>query len=43
MSRNWYILHTYTGYEGKIERTIKSLLEKNEIDSNVILDVRVPV
>ncbi len=43
MSRNWYILHTYTGYEGKIERAIKSLLEKNEIDSNVILDVRVPV
>ncbi|MCQ2582635.1 MAG: transcription termination/antitermination protein NusG [Treponema sp.] len=43
MSRNWYILHTYTGYEGKIERSIKSLLEKNEIDPNVILDVRVPV
>ena len=31
MSRNWYILHTYTGYEGKIERTIRSLLEKKEI------------
>lgn len=43
MSRNWYILHTYTGYEGKIERTIRSLLEKKEIDPNVILDVRVPV
>lgn len=43
MSRSWYILHTYTGYEGKIERTIRSLLEKNEIDSNVILDVKVPV
>mgnify|MGYP003302885375 CR=1 FL=1 len=28
----WYILHTYTGYEGKIERAIKSLIEKNEID-----------
>ena len=43
MSRSWYILHTYTGYEGKIERTIRSLLEKKEIDSNVILDVKVPV
>lgn len=43
MSRSWYILHTYTGYEGKIERTIRSLLEKKEIDSAVILDVRVPV
>jgi len=43
MSRNWYILQTYTGYEGKVERVIKSLLEKNEIDSNVLLDVRVPL
>ncbi|MBC6712808.1 transcription termination/antitermination protein NusG [Treponema sp. Marseille-Q3903] len=43
MSRNWYILHTYTGYEGKIERTIKLLLEKNEVSSEVILDVKVPV
>ncbi|MCR4954811.1 MAG: transcription termination/antitermination protein NusG [Treponema sp.] len=43
MSRNWYILHTYTGYEGKIERSIKSLIEKKEIDPDVILDVRVPV
>lgn len=43
MSRSWYILHTYTGYEGKIERSIKSLLEKKEIDPAVILDVRVPV
>jgi len=43
MSRSWYILHTYTGYEGKIERTIKSLIEKGDIDGNVVLDVRVPV
>ena len=43
MSRCWYILHTYTGYEGKIERSIRTLIEKNEIDSNVVLDVRVPV
>ena len=43
MSRCWYILHTYTGYEGKIERSIRTLIEKKEIDSNVVLDVRVPV
>ena len=43
MSRSWYILHTYTGYEGKIERSIKSLLETKEIDPNVVLDVKVPV
>lgn len=43
MSRSWYILHTFTGYESKIERTIRSLIEKGDIDSNVILDVKVPV
>ena len=49
MSKNWYILHTYTGYEGKIERTIKSLIEKfnagdkTGIDPEVVIDVRVPV
>lgn len=43
MARNWYILHTYTGYEAKIEKTIKLLLEKQEISSDVILEVRVPV
>ncbi len=43
MSRCWYILHTYTGYEGKIERSIRSLLEKQEISSDVVLDVRVPM
>ena len=43
MARCWYILHTYTGYEGKIERSIRSLLEKQEISSDVVLDVRVPV
>jgi len=42
MSKSWYILHTYTGYEGKIERSIKSLIEKNEIDPNIVLQVRVP-
>ncbi|MBR5401875.1 MAG: transcription termination/antitermination factor NusG [Treponema sp.] len=49
MSRCWYILHTYTGYEGKIERTIRSLIEKYSVDEKtginpaVVLDVRVPM
>lgn len=43
MSRSWYILQTYTGYEGKVERVIKSMLDKKEIDSSVLLDVRVPL
>ncbi len=43
MSKAWYILHTYTGYENKIEKTIRQYLEKNEIDSAVLTDICIPV
>lgn len=43
MSKSWYILHTFTGYENKIERTIRQYLETKDIDSNVVTDIRVPV
>lgn len=43
MAKNWYILHTYTGYEQKIERTIRLKLDANEIDPAIVTDVRVPV
>ncbi len=43
MAKSWYILHTYTGYEGKIERTLRTLIEKNELDPAVVTDVKVPV
>lgn len=42
MSRNWYTLQTYTGYEAKIERTIKNLVEKQELSSDIVLDTCVP-
>jgi transcriptional antiterminator NusG len=42
MSKNWYIVHTYTGYEKKILRTVNQMLEAGELDSNVITDVKVP-
>lgn len=43
MAKSWYILHTYTGYEGKIERTIRALFETKELDPTIITDVKVPV
>ena len=42
MSKNWYIVHTYTGYEKKILRTVNQKLEAGELDSNIITDVKVP-
>lgn len=43
MAKGWYILHTYSGYEAKIERTIRSLIESGELSSSVVLDIKVPV
>src|SRR5574344_351672 len=43
MAKSWYILHTYTGYEGKIERTIRTLIDSKDIDAAIVTDVRVPV
>lgn len=30
MAKEWYILHTYSGYEGKIERTLNMLIEQEK-------------
>jgi transcriptional antiterminator NusG len=43
MAKSWYILHTYTGYESKIERTLRSMLETKEIDPAILTDIKVPV
>mgnify|MGYP000884851093 CR=1 FL=1 len=43
MAKRWYILHTYTGYEGKIERTLRLKLDAKELDSSILTNVKVPV
>lgn len=42
MAKGWYILHTYNGYEGKIEKVIHSNVESGELDSSIVCDVKVP-
>jgi len=42
MATGWYVLHTYSGYENKIEKTIRMMTENGELDKNVIHDVKVP-
>ena len=43
MAKSWYFLMTTTGWENKVERTIRLLLEKNELDPAVVTEVKVPV
>lgn len=41
MARGWYVLHTYSGYENKIERTIRTMNESGELE-DALHDVKVP-
>ena len=41
MAKNWYVLHTYSGYENKVEKGIRNLIENNGLD-DVIFQVKVP-
>jgi len=41
MAKNWYVLHTYSGYENKVERGLTSLIENNSLE-NVIYQIKVP-
>ena len=43
MAKSWYMLQVFVGHEAKIERTIRTLLERKELDSSVVTDVKVPV
>ncbi len=42
MAKEWYILHIFSGYENKIERAIRTLIDTGEISSDVVTDIKVP-
>ena len=37
----WYVVHTYSGYENKVESTLKKTVENRQLQ-DVIQDVRIP-
>ncbi len=41
MSKNWYVLHTYSGYESKVEKGIKNLIENSDLEE-YIYQVKIP-
>jgi len=41
MAKGWYVLHTFTGYENKVEKFIRLKMEDGSL-SDVVLDVKVP-
>ena len=42
MATGWYVLHIYSGYENKIEKAIRIMLDMGELDKEVVRDVKIP-
>ena len=42
MAAGWYVLHIYSGYENKIDKTIRNMIEMKELDKDVVSDVKIP-
>jgi transcriptional antiterminator NusG len=42
MATGWYVLHTYSGYENKIEKAIRMMIGSGELDKDTVRDVKVP-
>jgi transcriptional antiterminator NusG len=42
MSTGWYVLHTYSGYENKIEKTIRMMLDMGDLEKEVVRDIKIP-
>jgi len=42
MATGWYVLHIYSGYENKIEKTIRMMIENGELEKDVVRDVKIP-
>ena len=41
MAKAWYVLHTYSGYENKIEKMIRRMMDDGEL-GDAVRDVKVP-
>ena len=41
-SANWYVVHTYSGYENKVKANIEKTIENRHLEEE-ILEVRVPM
>ena len=42
MAAGWYVLHTYSGYENKIERIIRLMLESGDLNKDIVKDIKIP-
>jgi transcriptional antiterminator NusG len=42
MAAGWYVLHTYSGYENKIEKILRLMIESGDLDKEIVKDIKIP-
>ncbi|MCL2139511.1 MAG: transcription termination/antitermination protein NusG [Treponema sp.] len=42
MATGWYVIHIYSGYEKRIEKQIRKMIETGEIEKDIVRDVKIP-
>ncbi|MDR2782267.1 MAG: transcription termination/antitermination protein NusG [Treponema sp.] len=42
MATGWYILHVYSGFESRIEKTIRMMIDFGDLDKEIVRDVKAP-
>ncbi|OQX28965.1 MAG: transcription termination/antitermination factor NusG [Spirochaeta sp. LUC14_002_19_P3] len=42
MAKGWYVLHTFTGHENKVEKILRIMMGENAEVGDVVTDVKVP-
>ena len=41
MAKGWYVVHTYSGYENKVEKHIRVLIDR-DVFGGAVTDIKVP-
>ncbi|GHU25343.1 transcription termination/antitermination protein NusG [Spirochaetia bacterium] len=42
MATDWYVLYVYSGYENRIEKTVRRMLGTGELSGEIVRDVKIP-
>ena len=42
MTKKWYVLHTYSGYENKVKKNLENRIEAMGLENNVSLSKFLP-
>lgn len=42
MAAGWYVLQTYSGYENKIEKIIRLMVNSGDLNKEIVKDIKVP-